>query len=77
MMQFNESEGLQVMAEVIIRGCVEKLTEELNKKGKTGFIETFVLQEVLTRVGLVPVLDTQKVTNLLQHDHKVEFSKFL
>ena len=51
MMQFNESEGLQVMAEVIIRGCVEKLTEELNKKGKTGFIETFVLQEVLTRVG--------------------------
>ncbi len=53
------------MADVIIRGCVEKITEELNKKGKTGYIETFVLQEVLTRVGLVPVLDTQKITNLL------------
>jgi hypothetical protein len=65
------------MADAVTRGYAEKITEELNKKGKTGFIETFVLQEVLTRVGMVPVLDTQKVTSLLEHDHKVEFGKLV
>ena len=76
MSAYAESEGYQIMADAIIRGAAETISADIAKKGRTGFIETFNLQDTLKVKGMIPDLDTGRITSLLQSDHKVEVTRF-
>jgi hypothetical protein len=59
---YNESEGCHIMADAICRGAIEKINDEVNKKAKAGYIESFTLQDTLKRVGMIPDMDTNRIT---------------
>ena len=73
---WNESEVLHVMADIICQGSIDKIIEEVKFKGKTNFIESFVLTEILKRVGMMPESDSARVSQILSHEGRVEMGKF-
>lgn len=73
---YNETEGLSIMAEAICTGALEKITEEVNKKAKQGWIDTNVLESILKQVAMIPDIDSKRVTGMLSYDGKIELPRF-
>lgn len=64
------------MADAICRGAIEKISEDVNKKGRAGHIESFNLQEILKKIGMIPDMDANRIVVNLEHEAKVELTKF-
>ena len=62
---------LQVIADAIIKGSLEQISQEANSQGRMGVIETFALQGILRRNGMIPEIDAKRVVTLLDQDGRI------
>lgn len=76
LMTYNESEGCHIMGDAICRGAVEQISDEVNKKARAGYIESHILQDSLKRVGMIGDMDANRITQVLEHDKKVDVTRF-